>query len=214
MPSHENKMTTERLGEFFDKEYFEDGVRTGTSLYENYRWLPELAFARASVIKRLYPEKRILEIGAAKGYLVYALRLLNVEAYGYEISKYAIDNCKEEVVDYMFANRHLVPNVDVIVGKDVLEHIPKGLLEDELGWMCCRCEEALFTIPLGDCGRYRVAEFHYDKTHFIIENEEWWARMFIETGFVIKDFYHSYPELKDNWVDHHPYGNGIFLLEK
>jgi hypothetical protein len=214
MPSHEKDMTIKRLGKLFGKEYFEDGVRSGISLYEDYKWLPDLAFARASVLKRFYPDKTILEVGAAKGYLVYALRLLNVEAYGYEVSEYAIENCKEEVRDLMYMDKSKVPDVDVIIGKDVLEHIPSGLLEEELYWMYSKCKEALFTMPLGDCGRYRVAEFHYDKTHFVIEDEEWWAKLFLETGFIIKDFYHSYPGFKDNWLDHHPYGNGIFLLEK
>ena len=81
----------------FDKDYFENGIKTRVSLYENFRWMPWISLPFANLIKELYPNKSVLDYGCAKGFIVYALRLLNVEAYGYDPSKYAIDNCKEEV---------------------------------------------------------------------------------------------------------------------
>lgn len=202
------------IAESFDKEYFEDGIRTGKSLYEKYRWLPEIAFSRACIIKRLYPNMRILDYGAAKGYIVYALRLMGVDAYGYDISKYAIKNCKPEIKNYMYINKYGIPDIDIVFGKDTLEHIPYELIKDELGWIFDKCSRACFLVPFGENGRYRIGEYSYDRTHIICENEEWWTLLFRQAGFIIADFTHYFPGFKDNWISHHPYGNGVFFLEK
>ena len=38
------------MTEIFDKDYFENGVKTGKSDYENYRWIPEMTRKEADVI--------------------------------------------------------------------------------------------------------------------------------------------------------------------
>jgi len=34
----------------YDKDYFENGIQTKKSLYENYRWMPELTIPFCSVL--------------------------------------------------------------------------------------------------------------------------------------------------------------------
>ena len=84
----------------FDREYYEQGPMTGKSLYTNYRWLPELTLPLAHHIAvdcNLDKHQTICDFGCAKGYLVYALRLLGYESYGVDISKYAISKAPKEV---------------------------------------------------------------------------------------------------------------------
>lgn len=199
----------------FDKEYFENGIISGRSLYENYRWIPQIAFERATLIKSLFPNSKVLDFGCAKGYVVHALRLLSTEAYGYDISDYAIDNCKEECKGFIFREneKHCIPNVDLVYSKDVLEHVPKELLECELSWIRNICSKAFFLIPLGENGRYRIPEYAFDKTHVIIENEEWWCQQFITIGFIVTRFEYQIAGFKDRWFNHDRYGNGFFFLE-
>ncbi len=45
--------------------------------------------------------KRVLEIGCAKGFLVKDLRDMGVDAYGLDVSQYAIENCEPEVAQYL-----------------------------------------------------------------------------------------------------------------
>ena len=45
--------------------------------------------------------KKVLEIGCAKGFLVKDLRDVRVDAYGIDISQYAIDNCEDGMSPYL-----------------------------------------------------------------------------------------------------------------
>ena len=96
--------------------------------------------------------------------------------------------------------------------KDVLEHIPVIHIMDELCWMRSHCKQMLVIVPLGDNGVYRIEEYGLDKTHVVIENEEWWTLRFIDAGFSINWFSHKVQGIKDNWYANNKTGNGFFLL--
>ena len=200
--------------EQFDEEYFERGLATGKSLYTDYRWLPEVSIPIAMTIKRLFPGKSILDYGCAKGFLVHALRSLGVEAYGYDVSRYAIEHCKQEAREFICMRKNLLPKVDVVVGKDVLEHIPYAELVDELCWIAGQAPLAFFVVPLGEHGQYRIAEYGKDKSHVIVENSQWWMARFREAGFFVEEFSFACPGLKDHWTNIEPKGNGFFWLSR
>jgi len=89
--------------EFYDAKYFEDGIASGKSCYVNYRWIPELTIPMAFWIVRalgIEPGARVLDYGCSKGYVVRALRLLGVDAWGVDVSQYAIRHCDADVRDY------------------------------------------------------------------------------------------------------------------
>ena len=87
----------ENMKEVFDKDYYENGVSKGISGYTNYHYRPEYVFPVAQKIKNHFGPFTVLDYGAAKGYLVKALRLLDVNAYGYDISKYAVENADPQI---------------------------------------------------------------------------------------------------------------------
>jgi len=198
---------------YFDEEYFERGADTGKSMYQNYRWIPTRSFAEASVLQGMYPGKSILDFGCAKGYLVHALNILGVNAYGYDVSEYALKNCKEEVRKRLFSNLNEVPKVDVIFIKDVLEHIQKTQILSELSEIRDRCKEVLVIIPLGDDGVFRIDDYAKDPSHLIAEDEEWWCNTFLYASFRIVRFQYHIDGFKDHWFKVHPYGNAVFRLE-
>lgn len=205
MSSHKEK---------FDEEYFIDGVKKRKSMYKNFRWKPEISFPIANTIKELYPNRRVLDYGCAKGYITYALRLLNVESYGYDTSKYALANCKKEVKKYLYGKKEDLPFVDLFFIKDVLEHFEYEKIDDELKWIQNNCKEAFVIVPLGSDDEYRISEYSYDKTHIIMEDEEWWSKKFINAGFIVDKFSHNLNGLKDKWIKHNKYGNGFFQLSQ
>ena len=89
----------------YDEDYFENGIKTGKSCYENYRWLPELTIPMAMTIIDLLKIQRfetVLDFGCAKGYLVKAFKLLYRNAFGVDASPYAIANCDSEVANRCF----------------------------------------------------------------------------------------------------------------
>lgn len=80
-----------RLAKKYDKEYFDGTREQGYGGYEyDGRW-----GAVAKDIIEYYdlpPHAKILDIGCGKGFLVYDLNKHGMDAYGLDISKYAIKN--------------------------------------------------------------------------------------------------------------------------
>src|SRR3990172_9695055 len=111
-------------GEQYDEAYYEGGIMTGKSLYSNYRWMPEATVPMAMTIIDALKIPRgasVLDVGCAKGYLVKALRWLGRNAYGYDVSEYAIAHCDPEVATLVSTEPpSMVP--EFAIAKDVLEH--------------------------------------------------------------------------------------------
>ena len=77
----------------YNRDYYESGIENGISGYRNYRWMPELTIRMAHcLIQDLSIDKShsVLDYGCAKGFLVKALRLLDIDAFGLDVSEYAI----------------------------------------------------------------------------------------------------------------------------
>jgi ubiquinone/menaquinone biosynthesis C-methylase UbiE len=92
-------MTTTFMTTPFDKQYFEDGIKTGVSAYEDFRWIPERTLREASSITNNIQFNSVLDFGCAKGFMLYDFKKLNknFELHGVDISKYAITSSIEDV---------------------------------------------------------------------------------------------------------------------
>lgn len=200
----------------FDEKYFEDGVRSRVSAYENYRWMPERTIREASSIINNIEFDKVLDFGCAKGFLVYAMRLLGKDAHGVDVSEYAVKNGHEKIKDYL-SQIDTVEDIkggwDLIVAKDVLEHIPKEEIPKVLAGFRRRCKNLFVAVPLGDGKRYRIREYEMDITHVVREPEEWWLTTIVEAGFKIKYFDYEFGHLKENWTHDHPHGNAFIVAE-
>ncbi len=73
--------------------------------YIEGRWHP----VAKKLIERynLTNQSKILEVGCGKGYLLYEIKniLTNIEVRGFDISKYAIANSKQEIQPFLFNHR-------------------------------------------------------------------------------------------------------------
>ena len=208
--------------DFFDKKYFEDGIASGKSCYVNYRWIPELTIPMAFFIMQelgIQPGDRVLDYGCSKGYIVRALRLLGVDAWGVDVSEYAISHCDVEVRDYchLITDENPVPvtgKFDWVMSKDVLEHVPESGLNTFLNNYTPLTEKMFHVIPLGDRGVFRIPEYHDDRSHIQINDEQWWNQLFMQHGWQEIEVKHKVVGIKDNWADRHPAGNGFFVTRK
>ena len=82
---------------FYDKDYFENGLGSTKSCYENYRWIPELTIPMANKLinyLEINNNYKLLDFGCSKGYLVKALRLLDYDCYGVDISRLFPHSCR------------------------------------------------------------------------------------------------------------------------
>ena len=195
----------------FNKDYYEDGVRKGLSGYEDYRWMPTRSMPEALDIKHGFNFKTCVDYGCAKGYLVHALRLIGCDAWGEDISEYALNNCHPNVKEYVSA-----PNdkkYDFLICKDVLEHVDELELPKLLKTFTQKSNQFFFVIPLGDENRFRIREYEVDITHVTKKDEEWWINLFNKCGLKLIDFSYSLGSVKEKWTKVYPYGNGFFNLK-
>lgn len=201
---------------FFDADYYENGIATGKSGWQNYRWMPRRSFKEALAFADYFPLDEscsVLDFGCAKGFLVRALRALQIPADGCDISTYALSfapaGCWNSAEPSAWSNRRYTHSIC----KDVLEHLePEAQLPEILRRLQGLAPRLMCVIPMGDGGRYRIPAYHNDPSHLIAEDEQWWQRRFAASGWnVIRSTPHV-PGLKDNWA-YAPTGNHVFVLE-
>lgn len=168
----------------FGEDYFLRGEELGLSGYSSYSWKPDATLPMACYIQRYLGIKggdrgnSVLDWGCSRGYLVKALRMLNIESYGYDVSEWAITNCDPSVKDYVSTTVDLRPmSYDFVIAKDVMEHLTKGQLSEVLPKLLSAATKAvLIIVPLTgeDGGPYLCPRDEKDPTHKIRWNLTTW----------------------------------------
>jgi len=194
----------------FTKDYYEDGVRKHISGYEDYKWMPTRSIPEALDIQSNFEFKTCVDYGCAKGFLVNALRIVGCDAWGEDISEYAVENCHPNVSDYVSLPNDKV--YDLLICKDVLEHIEVEDIPSVLQKFKKKSKQFFFVIPLGDDDRFRIREYEVDITHVTKKDEEWWIKMFESQGLELVKFSYSLGSIKEKWIEPYPHGNGFFIL--
>ncbi len=91
------------MSELYDKKYFDHYYFNFDVVdYSNSSEIREYFDKLAKNIVDKFNPKAVLDCGCAMGYLVSALRRLGVEAFGIDISEYAIFNVEPEIKEYCF----------------------------------------------------------------------------------------------------------------
>lgn len=213
--------TSSEIGLQYDEAYYERGVESGKSCYSNYRWLPELTVPMAMVLidtLGIRPRERVLDFGCAKGFVVKALRMLRRDAWGIDISDYAVSECPEDVREYCrvvenLESYSLTNRFTHAIAKDVLEHVPHEVLRETVGAIARMSDSFLAVVPLGRAGRYIIEAYERDVTHVVREEASWWRSIF-EEHFAEVTWQHHIDGLKDNWHQVHPQGNAAFICRR
>tara|TARA_B110000196_G_scaffold195003_1_gene166997 strand:- start:584 stop:1429 length:846 start_codon:yes stop_codon:yes gene_type:complete len=213
----------------FDSDYYEQGIQTKKSGYENYRWIPELTMRMVHhmiIDLNIKKKQKILDFGCAKGYSVKSFRMFDIDAYGVDISSYAIqsvipdkwgtqEHCKL-IVDWEIPFKNI--KFDWIIAKDAIEHLNEEELIKFLK-MSKKIGKNIFTaVPLGrkikGKERFVIENYEGDITHIIRKSPQWWKKIFESQGWKVKSFKYNMPSIKENWTISYPKGNGFFILER
>ena len=210
----------------YDMKYYEDGIKSGKSCYVEYRWLPSLTIPMAhKMVEYLGIALRdsVLDFGCAKGYLVKAFRDMGIEAYGVDVSAYAIANAPGELTGYVqrIESCEVIPllmsrrrRYEWFIAKDVFEHLEEKDLHNQLLCLSDACLRGFAVIPLSDdSGKYVCPEYDNDITHRIRRPMSWWAEMFEAAGFRVEREEYRVEGIKDKWASCAK-GNGFFTLSR
>lgn len=164
----------------FTEDYFLRGKSLGISNYENYVFLRDLTYFCADRMARFAGCEEgdtIVDFGCARGYYVKALRMLRFNAYGFDISEWAITNCHPDVKEFVSCVEPPIAKPDWIFAKDVLEHLDLKTLWTTLDWMVRSAQKgALIIVPLGSSytRMYLAPQDNEDKTHQVCMSLDEW----------------------------------------
>lgn len=206
----------------YDADYYLRGVQTGKSLYSDYRYLPNLT---KTMVQRIADHLEIemaddiLDFGCARGYVVRAMVELGYNAYGVDVSEWAIANCDENVRGRVtLASPVDLVGHDWILSKDVMEHIPEEDIMAQLSRLAFAARKGVFlVVPLSAeiDQPYVVPDYEKDITHQIRWPMLAWMQA-IETAFGVGwsfQFQYRLEGCKDNYAQW-PKGNGFITVRK
>jgi hypothetical protein len=206
-------------GDQYDERYFIRGKETGVSLYTEYRWLQEPTLLMAQRIVAhcgIRSRHTVLDFGAARGYLVRALRMLGYPAWGLDASKWAVENCDEEAKPYLaWTPGKVFSQYDWVIAKDVLEHVVdlRSTIDNLMG----AARIGVFVVvPLSahDGCDYVIADYERDITHLHRRTLASWVELFLRPGWRVEAAYRV-PGIKDNWYRQEwERGNGFILARR
>lgn len=139
-------------------------------------WARFFASIAERLIQHVHP-KSTFDLGCAKGFLVEALRDRGVEAYGVDVSRYAIGQVREDI---RFACKvgsvvdELTQHYDVITCIEVLEHVTEKQARAAIRNITAHATYILFS---------STPDGFEDPTHINIHSVSYWLNLFADCGF-------------------------------
>jgi GT2 family glycosyltransferase/SAM-dependent methyltransferase len=112
----------------YDEHYYSESYGGPVPYERNEYWLGIFHGIADQIVRSLQP-RRVLDAGCAKGILVEALWERGVEAYGIDVSAYAISQVRRDMQAFCRCASLTEPiegRFDLVTCFEVLEHIPKA----------------------------------------------------------------------------------------
>jgi glycosyltransferase involved in cell wall biosynthesis/SAM-dependent methyltransferase len=178
-------------GEWYDEEYFENGLKSNWE--HGYRWPPFAGLFRetAQFLTSLFPDARsFLDAGCGKGFLVRALRECGSESWGFDASPWAIGHVEEaaqpfvthaSVDDYQFTRQF-----DLLLAFDLFSHVTEAqavaFLTRARAWTRVAVVATIPTFPDPDAAA-RAATLDHDLSHITLHSRPWWHARLVEAGW-------------------------------
>ena len=161
--------------ELFDAYYYAHDC--GEPYLRNDVWLNRFDAFAYRICQDIQPAT-VLDAGCALGLLVEVLRKRGVQAWGVDISEFAIQNVHEDIRPYCkvgsISEPFELPHYDLIVSIEVLEHLPKEEADQAIANLCQHSDDILFSSTPYD---------YQEATHFNVQPSEYWVECFARHGF-------------------------------
>ncbi len=142
----------------------------------NEQWLGFAGRIADRLVEDINPTTS-LDAGCAMGFLVEALRDRGVEAYGVDLSEYALSRAREDIKPYL---RHasltepLPQRYDLITCIEVLEHLSPEDAELAIANLCSHTDDIVMSSTPTEYG---------EASHINVQPAEYWAERFARQGF-------------------------------
>ncbi len=159
----------------YNEKYYQN--YNGDNYGRNEKWFSFFGNIADNIVEKIQP-KTVLDIGCAYGLLVEALRDRGCEAFGIDVSDYALSRARNDIVKYLSVDTILRPmsrKFDLIVTIEVIEHIKEEDCETAVQNMCAAADSVLLATTPDDFD---------DPTHFNVQPPVYWVKQFAKFGFV------------------------------
>lgn len=133
---------------------------------------------------------KVLEIGCAKGFVLYEFLKQGLDASGIDLSSYAIEHAIEDVKpNIVHGSCEALPwpdnFFDFVYSKETLPHLTEAQLRLAVAEAIrvCRTDHIFFEIQISnhDYGQELVKA--WDETHLTIHSASWWREFLADLGF-------------------------------
>jgi len=136
----------EEFSASYDANYYQ--FHMGPESYDrsNPIWSKFFHSVAKQIIEELHPST-FLDAGCALGFLVEQLRVLGVDARGFDISEFAISSAPEALKPFLSLASladEIEGTFDVISCIEVLEHLPESLAKPAIKNLCGHTEVVIF----------------------------------------------------------------------
>jgi 2-polyprenyl-3-methyl-5-hydroxy-6-metoxy-1,4-benzoquinol methylase len=165
-----------RLASCYDARYYAHNVGCAPCRAESSFWRGVFDGIADAIVAELAPQT-VLDAGCGIGLLVSSLRERGVEAWGIDISEYAISHVPEGARGYCSlasVTDELQPDFDLIVCIEVLEHLPARLGREAIENLARHTDRILFSSTPDDFD---------EPTHVNVQPMNHWVEQFARLGF-------------------------------
>lgn len=166
------------MDKVYNKKFYESCC--GDNYDDTEHWTKFFGRIARNIVD-LFSPKTVLDAGCAYGYLVKELRDLGVEAYGFDISEFAISQADESIRPYVAAHSvteklpdNFPDKFDLVITIEVLEHILPLDGEKAIKNLCSYSDTVIFTSTPSDLN---------NRTHVNVQQQEYWAKIFAANSF-------------------------------
>jgi len=174
----------------------------GSIIHLYYKYLAHYCMTKPAHLKK---GSKILDVGCGVGTLVHQFNKLGHQATGIDVNKNAIQNTISPRNCFLVQNSSKLDYpenfFDLIVSREVLEHIPASEIDDCINeWHRISKGLMIHIIAVSDRGS-RVIN---DPAHINVQSERWWIDKFFAHGYkVIRRPSNKY---------FYPFGNSGYLM--
>ena len=171
------------MSECYNENYFSNYDMGGIKVdYKSFQGLKDIMVRVANHIVQDFNPSSVLDVGCALGFLVEALRDLGVEAYGTDVSAYAIDNVREDIRQYCAVSSIVTDSLpeafpkkyDLVICIEVIEHLFEEECMTAIEKLCSYGDRVIISSTSDDIE---------DETHFNVQQPEYWVKRFAKFGF-------------------------------
>jgi len=221
----QKKLSKYEYHKYFDESYFNVSGDRGWYNEEAFalenEWHKDYAEYVVSMLSKIKKGK-LLDVGCARGNVIYWLRKMGFDAYGIDVSEWAIKNNWVRKKTYCVSVTDCIPCFpeffDVIISRETLEHIYEKDIYRVIHHLADALKKGgkLFIEVATNRGdkeeKKKSNPDNADPSHVLIKSLTWWKRVFEAEGLFKVDHERSFEAMHSGMG--YRYSWDILILER